>query len=445
MKINCLWNVSSTPHTNMRGLSGFGPFNNYSTPSTSSPIPHILPSYFFPVTFEFTLRSLPSLHPLMADQEGTFSFGTRLGLAFTVQSACCSALMVSGLLSYILYSAIVIKRGATRTWKVSTHVHCYFVNLLIFDLIQAIGGVIDVKWVAQASVTEGSLCTAQGILKQMGDVGVALSSAVIALHTFCVLVLRRNVPPRVAVATLILIWVFIALIIGLSVGTHKGKDYYGDTEYWCWITGQYGFQRIALEYFWLWLAACINLVCYGIMALVVKGVLVVDGLRFRYIGWKGTASQGRLGLLQNVDKSVTGADRVQANAIAMRMLFYPLIYILAVTPITVVRFMAFSGSEVPFPATAFASITFSSSGVFNVILFALTRPKLLPIRVERTPPRHFSFSVGLGPPPLPPLPSSPLRKTYSSSDIGHDAGEGPSWKMTPPVLPSELPLLHPHH
>ena len=106
MKINCLWNVLSTPHTNMRGLSGFGPFNNYSTPSTSSPIPHILPSYFFPVTFEFTLRSLPSLHPLMADQEGTFSFGTRLGLAFTVQSACCSALMVSGLLSYILVSVV---------------------------------------------------------------------------------------------------------------------------------------------------------------------------------------------------------------------------------------------------------------------------------------------------------------------------------------------------
>lgn len=66
----------------------------------------------------------------------------------------------------------MIKRGATRTWKVSTHVHCYFVNLLIFDLIQAIGkvppplcmykidlyplvalfsgGMLDVKWVADA-------------------------------------------------------------------------------------------------------------------------------------------------------------------------------------------------------------------------------------------------------------------------------------------------------
>ncbi|KAJ4002428.1 hypothetical protein F5050DRAFT_17484 [Lentinula boryana] len=374
----------------------------------------------------------------MADQEGEFSFGTRLGLAFTTQSACCSALLVSGLLFYILYSAVVIKRGATRTWKVSTQVHCYFVNLLIFDLIQAIGGVIDAKWVAEAGVTEGPLCTAQGILKQMGDVGVALSSAIIALHTFCVLVLRRNAPPPVAAAVLILIWIFIALIVGLSVSTHKGQDYYGNTEYWCWITSRYGFQRIALEYFWLWLAAFINLVCYGIMALVVKGVVVVDGTRFRFIGWKGSSQNG-VGSFSKVDK-LTGADAIQSNAIAMRMLFYPLIYILAVTPITVVRFMAFSGSDVPFPATAFASITFSSSGVFNVILFAMTRPKLLPHRVERTPPRHFSFSVGLGPPPLPPLPHSPLRKTYSSID----SGEGPSWKMTPPMMPSELPLLHTH-
>ncbi|KAJ3854086.1 hypothetical protein EV368DRAFT_63564 [Lentinula lateritia] len=338
----------------------------------------------------------------MADQEGEFSFGTRLGLAFTVQSACCSALLVSSLLIYIFkllfftrlfeYSAVVIKRGATRTWKVSTHVHCYFVNLLIFDLIQAIGGMIDVKWVADAGVTEGSLCTAQG----------------------------------------------------LSIATHKGKDYYGNTEYWCWITGHYGFERIALEYFWLWLAAFINLVCYGIMALVVKGILVVDGRRFRFIGWKGHGFQNGIRMLSNIDK-LTGADRVQANDIAMRMLFsheqdssYPLIYLAGIVPITVVRFMAFAGSSVPFPATAFASITFSSSGVFNVVLFAMTRPKLLPHRIERAPPRHFSFSVGLGPPP--PIPQSPSRYTHSSID----SNDGPSWKMTPPTLPSQLPLLHPH-
>ncbi|KAE9408213.1 hypothetical protein BT96DRAFT_1013670 [Gymnopus androsaceus JB14] len=323
----------------------------------------------------------------MSDQLGEFSFGTRLGLAFTVQSACCSALLVSFLLLYILYSTIAIKRGASRTWTVSTHVHYYFVNLLIFDLVQAIGGIMDVKWVAEAGVMQGLLCTVQGILKQMGDVGVALTTAAIAIHTFCVLVLRRHPPTRVAYLVLFLIWLFIGLIVGISIAAHKGKGYYGNTEYWCWITGDYSFERIALEYLWLWLAAFVNLVCYGIMALVVKGVLLVDGARFRYLGWKG---QTKTSLGASNDGNSNGPDRVESNAIAMHMLFYPLIYILAVTPITVVRWMAFANLTVPFPATAFASITFSSSGVFNVLLFAFTRPKLLP---HREPRRPFSFSV----------------------------------------------------
>lgn len=29
--------------------------------------------------------------------------------------------------------------GATRRWSTDTHVHYYFLNLMIFDLIQAIG------------------------------------------------------------------------------------------------------------------------------------------------------------------------------------------------------------------------------------------------------------------------------------------------------------------
>jgi hypothetical protein len=46
----------------------------------------------------------------------------------------------------------------------------------------------------------------------------------------------------------------------------------------------------------------------------------------------------------------------------------------------IVRWMAFSGKSVPFEATAFASVLFSSSGLLNVILFTSTRPKLMPTR-----------------------------------------------------------------
>ena len=53
-----------------------------------------------------------------------------------------------------------------------------------------------------------------------------------------------------------------------------------------------------------------------------------------------------------------------------------------VLPITVVRWTTFSNANayVPFAATAFADTLFASSGWLNVVLFALTRPKVLPSR-----------------------------------------------------------------
>lgn len=49
-----------------------------------------------------------------------------------------------------------------------------------------------------------------------------------------------------------------------------------------------------------------------------------------------------------------------------------------IVPMTVSRFLAFAGTKTPFGVTVFSSLMFSSSGLFNVILFKITRPSLLP-------------------------------------------------------------------
>jgi len=300
-----------------------------------------------------------------------FGFGVRLGIVFIVESACLSAAAVTSLLLYIAYSAIKLKRGASRTWTVSTHIHYYFVNLLVSDLIQAIGGIMSIKWIVDAGVTEGTLCTAQAIFKQMGDVGVALTSLTIALHTFCVLVFGFRSPPKTAIIVIATIWTFIALIVGLGVSTHRGEVYYGNTQYWCWITKDFSKQRIALEYFWLWLAAFGNIIIYASLFLVVKGIIVVRGSKIHLRGRKD----------RYYNRYATPRDEGnKSSAIAMQMLFYPAVYIVTVFPISVVRWMAFSGKSVPFPATAFATVLFSSSGLLNVILFKFTRPTLMPNR-----------------------------------------------------------------
>ncbi|TFK56974.1 hypothetical protein OE88DRAFT_1730405 [Heliocybe sulcata] len=312
----------------------------------------------------------------MDDDSGRFTFGKRLGLVFIVQTAGLSAVAVFALLAYIAYGAVKIVPGASRKWRTGTHVHFYFLSLLLSDLIQAIGGMMDIRWIVKSNVEVGPFCTAQGALKQIGDVGVAMASMAIAFHTFSVLVFRwrPDASPKIAFVVLGFIWAFIALTVGLGLGTHKGEDYYGDTQYWCWITSDYPVQRIALEYFWLWFTALLNIALYVPLALVLKGYIIIDGMKVR-------VPRGE----ERTHLKITSSNGMKdAGRLALEMLFYPAVYTITVLPIAVVRWRAFAADTVPFAATVVADVLFASSGLLNVILFALTRPALLPERDRRS-------------------------------------------------------------
>lgn len=54
---------------------------------------------------------------------------------------------------------------------------------------------------------------------------------VIALHTFCVLVFRWQAPHMMAPVAIALIWLFVILIVIVSLAIHVGRAYYGPTEY----------------------------------------------------------------------------------------------------------------------------------------------------------------------------------------------------------------------
>ncbi|KAG7448091.1 uncharacterized protein BT62DRAFT_891013 [Guyanagaster necrorhizus] len=329
----------------------------------------------------------------------TFSSGVRAGIILITVCASLSATAVFSLLAFIAYSVTTINKGATRTWRVSTHIHYYFVNLLVCDLVQAIGGVMNVKWAVDASVTEGTLCTTQGIFKQLGDVGVALSYA-IAVHTFLVLVCRFYSRPRTALIVIAAIWIFMALIVGISEATHRGDDYYGSTGYWCWITSDFNTQRITLEYLWVWIAVFLDIVCYVFISLAIKGIIVVDGYKMRLRRRSVNVDAYSL-------NTVSSAAR-HSNDIARYMLFYPAVYIVTVIPISVVRWCAFSGTYVPFAATAFSSVCFACSGIFNTILFTITRPGVVPHWGQNVHDRRESYVTAISP-------ISPVSKSYGPS------------------------------
>ncbi|KAI6119804.1 hypothetical protein F5141DRAFT_35339 [Pisolithus sp. B1] len=318
----------------------------------------------------------------MTDQ---FDLGVRAGMTVIVVASAASALAVGGVLLYIVYSAVTIQRNASRRWSTDTHIHYYFLNLMVSDLIQAVGGLLNIKWIVEASVYPCPFCTVQGIsalllleirlslfagfFKQVADVGVALSTMAIALHMLQVLVLGWRSPPKFALLILAIIWLSILILVVVpNVAQH---NIYGPTDYWCWIDGGTA-EQIGLDYVWMWLAAVLNIISYLFLVLVIKRVVLADGNSFRWWGKQ--------------ERSVPQAAETSAESVkAIQMFFYPLVYIIVVLPISAARFSEFRGHNVPFAVTAFADTLFASCGLFDTILYALTRPRLMPRRPSQDP------------------------------------------------------------
>jgi hypothetical protein len=288
--------------------------------------------------------------------------GKRAGVSFMVVSAALSALAVSSLLGYMTYRQIrrlhawyFLKKELDDSADAADS--SYLVNLMVAELLQAIGGLLNLKWVAEGQVTEGFHCTAQGILKQMGNLGIALTSLLIAIHTFRILVLEVHIPRWVPRAAISMIWFIVLLIIVIPSATYE-PPYYGNTGLWCWInTRKYPYAGLGLEYAWMWLAAFLMLILYLLIALSIWGII---GRRRQWTTFKNSALARRW------------------RSIAVSMLFYPAVYIICIFPISVVRWLRFRDTvEVSDSVTIGAAIVFASSGLLNVILYLTTRPNLI--------------------------------------------------------------------
>ncbi|KZV97695.1 hypothetical protein EXIGLDRAFT_764202 [Exidia glandulosa HHB12029] len=310
-----------------------------------------------------------------------FPVNERVGLGFVVAAAALSTLAPFGLIIHLIYSARKTQGAqqyppapSSRARYFRSHLHYYFISLLFSDMVQGLGGFLDLKWVTQGHVTGGAYCTAQGALKQVGDVGVALSILAITVHTFAVLFFHWTPPEshKIPIIVLALDWLFIVLVVSIAYGLH-GRRYYGITGLWCWITALYPVERIMLEYFWLWATALVNVVLYVPLFFALRGNIVVSHPA-TYGGWPRVSfSATTPGAPWAVQR-----DAKQHLRMALLMLCYPAIYLITILPTSIARFLAFGGHNVADVATIVCGLLFSSSGIFNVILFTTTRPMLLP-------------------------------------------------------------------
>ncbi|KAJ3570140.1 hypothetical protein NP233_g4601 [Leucocoprinus birnbaumii] len=221
------------------------------------------------------------------------------------------------------------------------------------------------------------LCQAQGYLRQVGDNSVALFSLLIGFDTFFVLTYgwRANKYVNIgALAAVCLFIVLLAIVPGMGV-SHKGPPYMGTTGYWCWITSSYLAYQISLEYLWMWIAALVQLILYGLIALVMRRCLIVDSeskYRLRLRTRDGTSST-----IDSSRSDELGKERKENEMIANLMLFYPAIYIICVLPLSIARWKQFIQCAQSPAAIIVTNCIFELSGLLTVLLYTFTRPALV--------------------------------------------------------------------
>ncbi|KAI0251116.1 hypothetical protein BJV78DRAFT_1375749 [Lactifluus subvellereus] len=265
--------------------------------------------------------------------------GQTIGLALTAEASflsLASVIVVFSLIGRNIHRyRKVLPNGDWKLLNVPADV--YMLSLFLFDALQALGGILDVRWAHTGIVTTGTYCTAQGIVQQTGELGAALITFILAIHTFVTALWRVGIQARGFAFGLVgLACVFTALWVGLGNGLHK--NYEAPTPFWCWISSHYGPERLAGEYLWLWLALFASVIMYIPVYFWAEGRLSVDPEK-----WYN----------------------------------YPLAYSLAVLPVSIARWSQFSHKSVSSAATFFGVSMHNLSGIVNVLLFLAVRPQLL--------------------------------------------------------------------
>ncbi|KAN0107003.1 hypothetical protein V8E52_010605 [Russula decolorans] len=289
----------------------------------------------------------------------SYSKGQSKAVVALIVASCISLVATVGLLAAIAMSAFNTRTIKSPNMFVRTHVAFYFVSLLLSDILQSISSIINSVWVHEGAVVYGQLCTAQGVLVQMSDVGIALWTLVIATRTFSVLFLRLDTKHYEKWIVLIAQWSLIgAFVIGgpATARSDRHGPFYGIVGDWCWIAANYTVHRILLDFMVELISAILAFILYSFVFLKLRGIV-----RERASSTTTTPADKERTLKENYE-----------HRLARQMLLFPIAYTIMIVPLTLCRVLAWAGHDVPFGFSVFSDITYLLGGLVHVILFACT-------------------------------------------------------------------------
>jgi len=286
--------------------------------------------------------------------------GESIGLVFAAEASTLSCICVIIIFIWIGRNVHWYRKTFPNgNWKLfQGPADIYMFSLFLFDLVQAAGGILNIRWAHNGIVTTGPYCTAQGIVEQVGELGVALIILLLAIHTFVAAVLQVGLKARgVALSLVCLACVFITLWVAIGPDIHR--NYETPTPYWCWISPQFPRERFGGETIWMWIALFASAILYIPLYFWAEGFWSVDE-RYRF-HWRDPDL--RVGYTQ--------------RRATLRILLYPLAYSLVILPLTIARNVQFRLHNVPSAVTFSVVSFFNLSGAINVLLCLIVRPRLL--------------------------------------------------------------------
>ncbi|KAG5638054.1 hypothetical protein H0H81_002088 [Sphagnurus paluster] len=248
----------------------------------------------------------------------------------------------------------------------------FMLSLFCADFVQALGAVMDIKWIHQGVTEIGPYCTAQGVIQQLGETGVAITTLLIAIYTFIGVWWRIGMGKRaVNVARIVILtawaFVFIMVIVPNILHANAVDLYQGPTPYHCWITNNYLQWRIWGEYFWFWITLAFSSFAYTLLFLWSRGNITLN----EYSWWRFS--------IHRASKFDTHqSTRMQS----LVMLAYPIVYMMIILPLCIVRWIGFvqesaaGGGKNRIGAAPTLTVIgiYGFSGLANVILLLTTRP-----------------------------------------------------------------------
>jgi len=132
--------------------------------------------------YQLSLQSSDSSSPSIS----CLTPGESIGFVLTAEASLLSCISVVVIFIWICWNVHWYKKTfPDRNWKLfKGPADIYMLSLFVFELLQATGGILNIRWAHNGIVTTGPYCTAQGLVEQIGDLGVALITLLLAAHTF---------------------------------------------------------------------------------------------------------------------------------------------------------------------------------------------------------------------------------------------------------------------